>query len=44
VTGIKQDMRFLLYVGGNASTPYRACNLWVDVDPIVNGTDFDRRT
>ncbi|HUL61549.1 MAG TPA: DUF1616 domain-containing protein [Methanocella sp.] len=44
VTGISLDMQFLLYADGQTDEPYRSCNLWVEVDPVINGTEFDRRT
>ena len=32
------NMQFLLYVDGVPDTPYRACNLWVDVKAPANAT------
>jgi uncharacterized membrane protein len=28
------NMMFLLYVDGKPETPYRACNLWVNVSQL----------
>ncbi len=41
-TGDRMNVLFMLYAGSTSGTPYRVCNLWVDVNPLVNVTMDER--
>jgi uncharacterized membrane protein len=36
LAGDRMNVLFMLYVDSESGTPYRVCNLWVDVRPPAN--------
>ncbi len=40
--GYRMNLLFMLYAGSASGTPYRVCNLWVDVRPPANATAEER--